>query len=85
MAFYTNARYASVPYEAMVRRVYELKEKWNFEVLDLWSDNRFNDIGKKDRHLYMNDSIHPTKAGYREWWCPELERQLSHRLSSCGR
>lgn len=19
---------------------------------------------------------HPTKAGYREWWCPELEKQL---------
>ncbi len=21
-------------------------------------------------------NIHPTKAGYREWWCPEMEKQL---------
>ena len=24
----------------------------------------------------MHDDIHPTMAGYREWWCPELETQL---------
>ena len=24
----------------------------------------------------MHDDIHPTKAGYRDWWGPELETQL---------
>ena len=24
----------------------------------------------------MHDDIHPTTAGYREWWCPEMEKQL---------
>lgn len=24
----------------------------------------------------MNDPIHPTKAGYMKWWCPEMEKQV---------
>lgn len=24
----------------------------------------------------MADGIHPTKAGYRDWWRPELKKQL---------
>ena len=24
----------------------------------------------------MKDTIHPYKAGYRDWWGPELEKQL---------
>lgn len=29
----------------------------------------------------MNDGIHPTKAGYRDWWGPEQERQLLEYLA----
>lgn len=39
--------------------------------------DRIQDIDKDaDIELYMHDDIHPTKAGYREWWCPEMEKQL---------
>ena len=76
VVFYTNARYDSESYASMVARLKQLQEKWNIGVLDLWSDEIFNTISETDRALYMNDSIHPTKAGYRQWWCPELERQL---------
>lgn len=44
--------------------------------LDIWTDESFNDISTDERDLYMYDNIHPTKAGYRDWWGPELERQL---------
>ncbi len=76
VVFYTNARFESENYAAMVERLYELKEKWNIGILDLWSSDEFNDITEKQRELYMKDSIHPYKAGYRDWWGPELEKQL---------
>lgn len=74
--FYTGSRYDSEAYSLMVNRLYEISEKWGIGVLDLWSDDAFNNITDEERSLYMADPIHPTKAGYMKWWCPELERQL---------
>lgn len=74
--FYTGSRYESAAYEMMVKRLYELSEKWGIGVLDLWNSDSFNAISDDDRALYMADPIHPTKAGYMKWWCPEMERQL---------
>ena len=81
VAFYTNARYDSEAYGALVERLLELQEKWGIGVLNLWSDDSFNTISDADRALYMFDTVHPTKAGYREWWCPEMERQLCQWLA----
>ena len=81
VVFYTGSRYESAEYAAMVKRILELEEKWGIEVLDLWSDDEFNSISESERQLYMYDDIHPTKAGYRDWWCPEMERQLLLFLS----
>ncbi len=80
VVFYTGSRYDSAEYRAMVDRLLELKEVWDIGVLDLWTDDAFNAITDADRALYMNDPIHPTKAGYRDWWCPEMERQLLQNL-----
>ena len=80
VVFYTGSRYDSEAYAAMVERLMELQEKWGIGVLDLWHDDAFNAISDADRQLYMSDSIHPTKAGYREWWCPEMEAQLLNYL-----
>ena len=76
VAFYTGSRYDSSLYGQMVTRIHELQDKWNFTLLDLWSNDDFNNISPELRALYMSDPIHPTKAGYRDWWCPEIERQL---------
>lgn len=81
VVFYTNARYNSAEYADMVRRLFELQDKWGVGVLDLWTDDDFNSITDEARSLYMNDQIHPTKAGYRDWWCPEMERQLLDYLT----
>lgn len=84
VVFYTNARFESENYAAMVNRLYELEKKWGIGILDLWSSDGFNDITEEQRELYMKDSIHPYKAGYRDWWGPELERQLCSFLGMEG-
>lgn len=76
VVFYTGSRYDSAAYETMVDRLLGLEEKWDIGVLDLWSSDVFNDLPEERRSLYMYDKIHPTKAGYRDWWCPEMEQQL---------
>lgn len=84
VVFFTGSYYQSANYSAMVERIHELSEKWGIGVLDLYSNPDFNHIPDGDRKLYMNDPIHPTKAGYRDWWGPELERQLLRVLEDKG-
>lgn len=76
VVFFTGSHYDSAEYDAMVARLLELQEKWGIGVLNLWTDDDFNNISDVERGLYMADRIHPTRAGYRDWWGPELERQL---------
>ena len=76
VVFFTGSHYDSDTYEAMVNRLWELQKKWNIGVIDLWNSEEFNNISDADRSIYMTDGIHPTKAGYRDWWGPEMERQL---------
>lgn len=66
VAFYTNPRYASENYAKMVA----LLKQCDVEIIDLWSDDAFNDISDAQRARYMADPIHPTREGYREWWLP---------------
>lgn len=74
--FYTGSRYDSKEYDLMVNMLYEIAEKWGIGVIDLWRNDTFNDIAEEDRNIYMNDPVHPRKAGYMKWWCPEIERQV---------
>lgn len=74
--FYTGSHFESSSYDAMVRALLSLREKWGIGVIDLWNHTAFNDIPAEKRALYMADDVHPTMAGYRDWWCPEMERQM---------
>lgn len=74
--FYTGSRYDSSNYSAMVARLYEIADKWDIGIIDLWNDDDFNNISEETRDIYMKDPIHPTKAGYMRWWCPEMEKQV---------
>ena len=76
VVFYTNALFNSDAYSDMVARLYEISDKYKLGVLDLWSDDAFNAISDEQRALYMQESIHPFKAGYRDWWGPEMEKQM---------
>lgn len=74
--FYTNAYYDSELYSDMVKILYEIKNKWSIGIIDLWNNEKFNNISKNTYESYMSDSIHPTKAGYLLWWTSEMEHQI---------
>ncbi len=77
VVFYTGTYYDSPEYKTMVDRLYEIKDKWNIGIIDMYNDEELNDITDEQRELYMNDgTIHPTKAGYLEWWTPVIEEGI---------
>ena len=81
VVFYTGSYYESSEYAAMVKRLYELQDKWGIGIIDLYTDEAFNAIEPSQYQLYMFDPIHPTKAGYELWWTPEIRRQLTEILT----
>lgn len=76
VVFYSGAYFEDENYPAMVGRMYELQEKWGIGIIDLYTDEAFNDISPEQYAFYMFDPIHPTKAGYLEWWMPRMEADL---------
>lgn len=82
--FYTNPRYDSEEYGRMVALLKEIRGRWDIGVIDMWDDEAFNRISEEDRSLYMADSIHPTKAGYLEWWLPYMEDKMERYYRQCG-
>ena len=41
-----------------------------------------NNITDEQKSLYMADSIHPTQAGYLEWWTPVFENKLKEVIKN---
>ena len=76
VVFYSGSYYDSAEYAAMVDQLYDLQEKWGIGIIDLYTDAAFNEIESDTYDFYMYDSIHPTKAGYVEWWFPKMESDL---------
>lgn len=74
--FYTQAKYDSENYSRMVDLLFEIQSKWDIAVIDLWNNEVINNITDEQKKLYLVDSIHPTKAGYKEWWLPEFQQAL---------
>lgn len=75
--FYTNPPMEDEHYGEMVDALEQLAEKWGVTVIDLYRDEAFNDLTEEERSLYLADRIHPTRAGYREWWLPKFELALA--------
>lgn len=75
--FYTNPPTGYESYMTMVLGLYDIAAKWDIEVIDLFMDLEFNNNPTEEqRKLWMSDKIHPTKAGYRDWWLPKFEDAL---------
>ena len=74
VAFYTNPKYDSAEYAAMVELLYKIRDKWGISVIDMWTE--LPEITEEQRALYMADTIHPTRAGYLEWWTPVMEKDI---------
>lgn len=65
---YTGSYFESEEYSEMVNKMDAFVEKYGITLIDLYRDSEFNDITIHSRNLYMADDIHPTRAGYRDWW-----------------
>ena len=78
VAFYTQAKYDSDHYAKMVDLLFEVQQKWDITVIDFWNDAEINNITEEQRKIYLIDHIHPTKAGYKEWWLPKFQETLYH-------
>lgn len=78
VSFYTGTFFQSELYPDMVDALYELQEKWNIGILDLWNDSEMLAvIGTEEYYLYMAaDGVHPTKQGYETWWGPKFVEHL---------
>ncbi len=76
LMFYTNSYYTNPNYQKMVDLLKEITSSKDLGLIDLYSDEEFNSITAKKRSLYMEDNIHPTKAGYLEWWTPRMEKDI---------
>lgn len=76
ITFYTGAWFDNREYSDMVKRLLELSKKWDFYVIDMYTDEEFNHIEKEKYAAFMADPIHPNREGYCEWWTPFMEREL---------
>ncbi len=76
VTFYTNTYFDNSNYEAMVAALYQIQKKWNIGIIDLWNNQAMRNVSAEDYAKYMNDEIHPTAAGYQEWWSPVFEEYL---------
>lgn len=79
--FYTGTRYDSEYYGRMVALLLEIQEKWEIGVIDLWNDPEMNAVDSSAYKLYMVNGIHPSRAGYRDWWTPKFEMELAEYLA----
>ncbi len=76
VVFYTQAKYDSDHYGKMVDLLLGIQEKWDITVIDFWNDEEINNLTEEQKEIYLIDHIHPTKAGYKEWWLPEFQKTL---------
>ena len=66
-------------YKKLIDLSYDVLNKYNslpnykVKIIDMFNDEEFNNITDDEYKLYMFDAIHPTKAGYLEWWTPFFE------------
>lgn len=80
--FYTGTRYDSDHYGQMVELLLQIQQKWDIGVIDLWNSEEMNAVSAEDYKLYMVNGIHPSKAGYRDWWTPVFEAYLIEYLDA---
>ena len=66
----------------MVEALLKIQEKWQIGVIDFWNDERINSISPEKRKLYLQDPIHPMKAGYAEWLVPVMEQRIAEYLET---
>ncbi len=76
---YTNNNIGNTTYANMVTKAKQIEGKWdNVTLLDLYNDVEFNNITSEQKELWLTDMVHPTRAGYRDWWTEKFEMALKN-------
>ena len=60
---------AEIRYRLAKFLLFRLQES---HILDLYHDEYMLAVSKEDYQQYMNDPVHPTLKGYKEWWAPKF-------------
>lgn len=77
VSFFSCVNKQSQGYTRCVEALYEVQEKWDIGILDLYNDEEFNDISEEQRAVYLReDGVHPTHKGYEEWYTPKFAEYL---------
>ena len=80
IAFYTGTTFDSEAYAKMVSLLKEIAAKWNIHIINLWDDLPLDSISADEYTEYMNDPVHPTLKGYKEWWAPFIEKSIQEMI-----
>ena len=67
----------------MVDLLLKIQEKWDIGVIDLFNNPDMTAIYDTEQYwTYMFDDVHPTRAGYVEWWTPVIDAALVEYMSA---
>lgn len=72
VVFYIGTYFENKKYGRIVDLIYALQKEYEFYILDLYHDEGMLAVSKEDYQQYMNDPVHPTLKGYKEWWTPRF-------------
>ncbi len=76
VAFYTGTYFDNPKYLKMVEGLLKFAKKSGIAVIDLWNNEEMRKVSDEDYKVFMHDPVHPTRAGYVEWWTPVIEKEL---------
>ncbi len=83
VVFYTGTYCEKENYPEMVELLLQIQEKWGIGVIDMFNNEDMTAIyGTEQYDIYMSDEVHPSRAGYVEWWTPVIEAGLTDFLAS---
>ena len=83
VAFYSGSYCVKENYPEMVDLLLKIQEKWDIGVIDLFNNPDMTAIYDTEQYwTYMFDDVHPTRAGYVEWWTPVIDAALVEYMSA---
>ena len=83
VAFYSGSYCVKENYPEMVDLLLKIQEKWYIGVIDLFNNPDMTAIYDTEQYwTYMFDDVHPTRAGYVEWWTPVIDAALVEYMSA---
>ena len=62
--FYTNPNFNNKKYDFLIDKLYEIKRKWNIEIIDFYNFENMEKLDDDTLKKYMADDIHPNNDGY---------------------